>query len=215
MLATLFSWSLILLGISAGAIASFLIWLFTPPRNFPADIPTIPFYYALLPLFKDVDQAELYRQYLQEPLIRYGAVKLFFGGRWNILVTKPSFISEVFKYEDTYAKSGNQKKIPNSVLAHYTGDNIISAHGETWKLYTSVLKPGLQQDHDPMQIRQNTARLLELCFEQQKHSSTRSVIIPQLLQRFTLANLSEVLLGSNFQVRSTMISLPESLLTQR
>src|SRR5690349_10203922 len=82
------------------AVVSFFIALFTPPRNFPKNIPTIPFYYGLLPLFKDVDQKELYKQYLKEPLEKYGAVKLFFGGQWNILVTKPSYIAEVFKHED-------------------------------------------------------------------------------------------------------------------
>jgi unspecific monooxygenase len=65
-------------------VVSFLVHLFTPPRNFPKNIPTIPFYYGLLPLFKDVDQAELYRQYLKEPLAKYGAVKLFFGGQWSV-----------------------------------------------------------------------------------------------------------------------------------
>jgi unspecific monooxygenase len=65
-------------------VVSFFAYLFTPPRNFPKNIPTIPFYYGLLPLFKDVDQAELYQQYLKEPLAKYGAVKLFFGGQWSV-----------------------------------------------------------------------------------------------------------------------------------
>ena len=80
--------SLSLVFIAAFAIVfgvfSFFVYLFTPPRNFPKNKPTIPIYYGLLPLFKDVDQAELYRQYLKEPLARYGAVKLFFGGQWSV-----------------------------------------------------------------------------------------------------------------------------------
>jgi cytochrome P450 len=106
-------------------VTTFFIYLFTPPRHFPKNIPTIPFYYALLPLFFDVDQAENYRKYLKAPLARYGAVKIFFGGQWNILVTKPAYISEVLKHEDIYAKSGNHVKIPHSVIAEYTGENII------------------------------------------------------------------------------------------
>jgi hypothetical protein len=47
-------------------IVSFFVYLFTPPRHFPKSIPTIPFYYALLPLFFDVDQAENYKKYLKE-----------------------------------------------------------------------------------------------------------------------------------------------------
>lgn len=138
--------SLVALAVFASffAVFSFAIYLFTPPRNFPKNIPTIPFYYALLPLFKDVDQAELYRQYLKDPLEKHGAVKIFFGGRWNILVRKPSYVAEMFKYEDIYAKTGNQIKIPHSLVANYTGENIISSHGQKWKLYTSVIKPALQ-----------------------------------------------------------------------
>ncbi|BCS29504.1 cytochrome P450 monooxygenase xanG [Aspergillus puulaauensis] len=174
-----------------------LVYLFTPPRDFPKDIPTIPFYYTLLPLIQNNDQVDLYRKYLEQPLTEYGAVKLFFGGRWNILVRKPEYIAEVFKHEDIYAKSGNQKKIPHGVLAEYTGDNIISAHGENWRLYTSIIKPGLQQDYDPAQIWKNSRLLVDLFLEQQ--ASGGSVVVNALLQRYTLANLSEVLLGSSFE----------------
>lgn len=172
----------------------------SPPKDFPAHIPTIPFYYSLLPLVKDVDQAELYRKYLEAPLQQYGAVKIFFGARWNILIQRPQYISEVFKYEDIYAKSGNQKKIPYSVLAEYTGDNIISSHGENWKLYRSVIKPGLQREFEVEPILRNVQTLIRMLFEEQARSSTQSVVLPQLLQRYTLANLSEGLLDANFQV---------------
>ncbi|KAL4792951.1 cytochrome P450 [Aspergillus venezuelensis] len=174
-----------------------LAYLFTPPSNFPKNIPTIPFYYTLLPLIKNNDQVDLYRQYLEKPLTEYGAVKLFFGGRWNILVRKPSYIAEVFKNEDVYAKSGNQKKIPHSVLAEYTGDNIISAHGESWKLYTSIFKPGLQQDYDPKRIWENSRGLVEMLMETQRASG--AVNVNPILQRYTLANLSEVVLGTTFE----------------
>ncbi len=177
-----------------------LVHLFTPPRDFPKDIPTIPFYYTLLPLIQNNDQVDLYRKYLERPLTEYGAVKLFFGGRWNILVRKPEYIAEVFKHEDIYAKSGNQKKIPHGVLAEYTGDNIISAHGDNWRLYTSIIKPGLQQDYDPAQIWDNSRLLVDLLLEQQ--ISGGSVVVNSLLQRYTLANLSEVLLGTSFEVCS-------------
>ena len=174
-------------------------WL-VPPRNFPRNIPTIPFYVSLIPLFKDVDQEDVYRKYLEEPLRTYGAVKIFFGARWNILVQRPSFVAEVFKYEDVYAKSGNQKKIPYSVLAEYTGDNIISSHGENWRLYQKVIKPGLAQDFDPQPILKNAKNLVSMLFDEQAGSVNASVTVPQLFQRYTLANLSEALLDASFEV---------------
>ncbi|KAF2001465.1 putative cytochrome P450 [Amniculicola lignicola CBS 123094] len=176
----------------------FVASLLLPPSNFPKNIPTIPFYYTLLPLFKDGDQSELYRQYLKKPLERYGAVKIFFGGRWNILVRKPSYIAEVFKHEDIYAKSGNQIKIPHSVLAEYTGENIISGHGGNWKLYTSIIKPVLQYEQDPTLIWRN-ARLLKKMLLVGVQSAPSGVVVYGLLQRYTLANLSDVLYESSFE----------------
>jgi cytochrome P450 len=200
-------------------IASYTFLL--PPRNFPKNIPTIPFYVTLIPLFKDVDQTETYKKYFKENFRRYGAVKIFFGARWNILVQRPSFVAEVFKNEDIFAKSGNQKKIPYSVLAQYTGDNIISSHGENWRLYRSVIKPGLQKNVPESTIVKNAKALIDLFFEEQANSQRGdSVLLPQLLQRYTLANLSECLLGASFEVcrpplaasRSTVIP---NILTDR
>ncbi|KAL4925205.1 cytochrome P450 [Aspergillus undulatus] len=188
---------LFLASVVVALVLAGLAYLFTPPSNFPQNIPTIPFYYTLLPLIKNNDQVDLYRQYLERPLTEYGAVKLFFGGRWNILVRKPAYIAEVLKNEDFYAKSGNQKKIPHSVLAEYTGDNIISAHGENWKLYTSIFKPGLQQDYDPAQIWKNSRLLVDLLLETQ--AGAGAVNVNPILQRYTLANLSEVVLGTTFE----------------
>jgi cytochrome P450 len=180
-------------------VVSFFVYLFTPPRHFPKNIPTVPFYYALLPLFLDVDQAENYRKYLKEPLAKYGAVKIFFGGQWNILVTKPSYISEVLRHEDIYAKSGNQVKIPHSVIAEYTGENIISAHGEKWKLYHNVIKPALQSDQDAEPIWKNSRLLNNMFLDEQKKAGNGGVPLYTPLHRYCLANLSEVLYGSSFE----------------
>lgn len=204
--------SLVILAVAAVVFtaSSAAVYLFTPPRGFPKNIPTIPFYYALLPLFRDCDQAELYRQYLKEPLEKYGAVKIFFGGRWNILVRKPSYIAEVFKHEDIYAKSGNQKKIPHGVLAGYTGDNIISAHGENWKLYTSIIKPALQRDQDPTMFWRNSKQLKSMLIQDSKTTTTGTSVYG-LLQRYALANLSDVLYGTSFGTLSRTDSPLHSL----
>ncbi|KAL6707578.1 cytochrome P450-dit2 [Coniothyrium glycines] len=186
------------------AVISFFIYLFMPPRNFPENIPTIPFYYGLLPLFKDVDQAELYKQYLKKPLAEHGAVKMFFGGQWNILVTKPAYVAEIFKHEDTYAKSGNQVKIPHSVLAEYTGENIISAHGEKWKLYQKIIKPALQADQDSERMWKNSRILKAMFLDDTKKARGGGVPIYSPLHRYALANLSEVLYTSSFETLQHM-----------
>lgn len=103
-------------------IISFLAfcWLFSAPI-YPRNIPTIPFWVTLLPFFYDVDQEDTFKRYIRKPLLEHGAVKFFFGGQWNILVQRSTYLAEVFKNEEVYQKSGNDKKLPHSVIAEYLG----------------------------------------------------------------------------------------------
>lgn len=200
-------------------VAAILVGYFCllPPKKFPRQIPTIPFFVSLIPFFKTVDQSDIYRQYLEEPLASYGVVNFFFGARWNILITRPEYVAEMFKDEEVFAKSGNQKKIPYSVLAQYTGDNIISSHGENWRLYQSILKPGLQRSFDVEPIYNNAVALLHLLRGERHTNTSGGVVVPQLFQRYTLANLSQVLLCTSFKASSprsndsTMVELQSNL----
>ncbi|CAR28008.1 hypothetical protein ZYGR_0N04960 [Zygosaccharomyces rouxii] len=170
-----------------------------PPWNFPKNIPTIPFYVIFLPSILNIDQTELYHLYLKEPLEKYGAAKLFFGSRWNIIVTKPQMLAQVFKDEDVFAKSGNQKKIPHSVIAAYTGDNVISAHGQVWKLYRSIVTNGLQH-FDESPIFRNAKLLGNIIGErfEQENKKEVSISMTGLVQRLCLDNISQVVLGFDF-----------------
>ena len=191
---------MLLLG-SVWAAAMVVYFCLLPPSRFPKIIPAIPFFVSLLPFFKNVDQAEIYRTYLEKPLAHHGAVKVFFGARWNILITRPEYVAEMFGDEETFAKSGNQKKIPHSVLAEYTGDNIISSHGANWRLYQGVLKPGLLATFDVEPIHSNAIALLHLLRIERGLEETHGVVVPELFQRYTLANLAQALLSTDFQVR--------------
>lgn len=171
-----------------------------PPKNFPRNIPVIPFYVSFITLFKKVDQEWIYHNYLQEPLNKHGAVIIYFGSRWNILLQRPEYLSEMFKDISIYEKSGNQKKVPYSVLADYTGDNIISAHGETWKKYRKIMQPGLQKNFNTEPITQNAKRFVSLIKVAASKGSDKIIPVQQLIQRFTLANVSEELFGIDLEV---------------
>jgi cytochrome P450 len=179
--------------------------LLLPPR-YPTNIPAVPFWVALIPFFKDVDQADIFRDYIEKPLRKHGAVKLFFGAQWNILVHKPAYLAEIFKEEDFYQKSGNQKKIPHSILAAFLGDNIISSHGEAWRNYQSVVKPGLQRNFEVTNIARNAARLCELLEQAQLGSGDGGIPVQELLQRYSAANCSEVLLQARLGVSKPQTS---------
>ncbi|KAI0115740.1 Dit2 protein [Nemania sp. FL0031] len=178
----------------------FLIWLayraIVPP-HYPNNIPTIPFYYTLLPLIKEVDQEELYHKYLEEPLTRCGAVKIFFGGHWNVLITRPEYMAQVLKNDEDFPKAGNHVKNPHSVLALYTGENIISAVGDTWRHFATICKPGLQSNVDFSIMAKNGRMLIDLLLlEQQRRAS---VDMLDYIQVYAIANVSESLLDSEFE----------------
>ncbi|KAK3296576.1 Pyoverdine/dityrosine biosynthesis protein-domain-containing protein [Chaetomium fimeti] len=183
--------------ILAALFIALVYFVFLLPPKYPTNIPAVPFWVALLPFFKDVDQSDIFRKYIEQPLKTHGAVKLFFGAQWNILVHKPSYVAEIFKDEDLYQKSGNQKKIPHSVLAEFLGDNIISSHGEVWKNYQSVVKPGLQRNFEAEKIAYNADRLCEFLKEAQFRAGDGGVPVQDLLQRYSVANCSEVVLQTN------------------
>ena len=164
-----------------------------PPLNFPRNIPTIPFYVSFL---GGMDQLEKFEKYLRTKLEKHGAVKIYFASRWNILVTKPEYLVHIFKNEDVFAKSGNHIKIPGSVLATYTGDNIISAHGQLWRLYRDVMAQSIQFPNlDP--IAENTNNLMKDLENALKFDS--SVAITDFLQQYSLANVGDCIVGSNLR----------------
>lgn len=106
------------------AFAIVFAYILTPPLH-PRRIPAAPFWITLLPLFYDLDQEDIFRQYIAAPLYTHGAIKIFFGGQWNVILQRAPYVSEVFKKEQIYHKSGNQKKIPHSLLAEFLGQQLI------------------------------------------------------------------------------------------
>ncbi|KAK0724094.1 cytochrome P450 [Lasiosphaeris hirsuta] len=192
-------------------VAGYLVLV--PPRH-PKGIPAVPFWVTLIPFWRDVDQSETFKAYLEEPLRTHGAVKIFFGAQWNILVHRPRYLAELFKHEDVYQKSGNQKKIPHSVLAAFLGDNIISSHGSTWKRYRQVIKPGLQRTFETELLARNAARLCDLITSASGGvHGARAVAVQDLLQRYTIANIGDAVLQTDFGVSCSFLPTVGTTLT--
>lgn len=177
-----------------------LVKYFLLPLQQIRNIPTIPFWVALLPLIKDVDQQEIFKKHINKPLQKHGAVKIFFAAQWNVLIHRPEYMAEVFRQEEVYQKSGNQKKIPHSVLASLLGDNIISSHGEVWKLYRQIVRPGLQIYPDLEVLLNNAERLRKILVSTQALAMRRGVGIQESIQRYTIANFAQNNFNINFGV---------------
>lgn len=177
-------------------------WHIHVPFSLPRNLPKIPIYVSLLGLWSDLGQDQVYDRWLREPLERYGAVRFWFAGQWSILFARPEYLTELFRNEDIYAKAGNQKKIPWTVTATLLGDNIISAHGESWELYTSIMKPGIsKRTFDSQPILEKSRKFVDLLLrEQGKQKSHEGVLVNPLIQRYAIATMGQNFLDIDFQV---------------
>ncbi|ERF73021.1 hypothetical protein EPUS_07115 [Endocarpon pusillum Z07020] len=184
-----------------GALAILLYRLLRIPSNLPKNIPAVPIYISLLGLWSDMGQDEIYDRWLRQPLEKYGAVKIWFAGRWNLLVTRPEYLSDMLKHEDVFAKAGSQKKIPWSVISSLVGDNIINSHGDDWKLYTSVMKPGLQKTNfDSKPILDKSRRFVDILLNTQKDiGANNGFLVNPIIQRFAIAAMGESFLDIDFE----------------
>lgn len=182
------------------AILSALLYSYVRiPNSLPKDIPSVPMYVSLLGLWSDMGQDEIYDRWLRKKLEKYGAVKIWFAGRWNLLVTRPDLLTHMFRNEDVYAKAGSQKKIPWSVIASLVGDNIINSHGEVWKLYTGIMKPGMQKTNfDSKPILDKSRRFVDLLLRTQEENKEKAVLVNPLIQRFAIAAMGESFLDIDF-----------------
>lgn len=178
-----------------------LWWYVHIPFDMPKNIPRVPIYVSLLGLWSDMGQDEIYARWLAKPLEKYGAVKIWFAGRWNVLTTKPEYLTDMFRNEDIYAKAGSQIKIPWRVIASLVGDNIINTH-DNWKLYTGIMKPGMQKRNiDTGPLLDKSRKFVDLLLREQVIlGNQKGVLVNPLIQRYAIAVMGEGFLDIDFQV---------------
>lgn len=183
-------------------VLSVVYWYIRKPSDIPKNIPSVPIYISLLGLWSDMGQDEIFDRWLRPPLEKYGAVNIWFAGRWNILATRPQYLVDIFRHEDIYAKAGSQKKIPWSVIASLVGDNIINSHGEDWKLYTSIMKPGLQRRiTDSSLLLAKSRKFVDIILEDQRNSKDgKGVLVNPIIQRWALSCMGLSFLNVDLEV---------------
>ena len=190
--------------VAAGLALVLLVlwWYIHVPGDLPSNIPKIPIYVSLLGLWSDMGQDEIYERWLREPLEKYGAVKIWFAGRWSILFTRAEYMTEMFRNEHIYAKAGSQKKIPWSVIASLVGDNIINSHGEDWKLYTDIMKPGMQKRQwDTRLMVEDTQTFVKMLLELQETAPHgEGVVVNPLIQRWAIQLMGRAFIDMDLKV---------------
>lgn len=139
---------------------------------------------------------------------KYGACKVYFAARWNILVSKPEYVLQVIGNNETFEKSGNQEKIPYAVISEYLGDNFISAGNKNWSKYRSVAEDSIKfPDTEPLD--QNVDNLMR---ELVTRAETGPVMVNDIFQKFTLANIGDCIIGCNLKDSKDGVSVHERII---
>lgn len=197
------------LGILLSAlIAIWLRQIVLPPSDFPKSIPTIPFYVCFLPIIFNWDQKSIYEKHFREKVENYGAVKVYFASRWNILVTKPEYVKTVISHNDIFEKSGNQEKIPHAVIAEYLGDNLISAGNENWAKYRSLTEDSIRfPDMSPLE------KNAELLLQEISNSlpANKTMKVNDIFQKYTLSCVGDCIIGSDLRTPLNGVSIQERI----
>lgn len=178
---------------------------FHVPKGLP-NVPTVPVYVTLAGLWSGLGQDEIYDRRLRKPLETHGAVKIWVQGGWRILITRPDLLTSVFRDEDLYAKVGNMKRAPWTVISAIIGDNILPAHGDKCRLFASIMKPGLQKMHHHSGLLLDKSReFIDLLIRTQAEGPDGGILVDSLIQRFTLAAMGESLLDLDLGVSSSPV----------
>lgn len=178
----------------------FLTWYLHVPRTLPS-LPRIPIYVSILGLWSSMGQDEIYERWFRTPLETHGAVLVWFAGRWSVLVSKPDWLTDMFRNEDIYAKAGSQVKIPHAVIATLVGDNIINAHGENWRLYTSIMKPGLQKKvFETTSLLEQSRKLVDILIHLQQVHTKNGILVNAEIQKWAVDVMGENFLDLHLKV---------------
>ncbi|KNC96352.1 uncharacterized protein SPPG_08253 [Spizellomyces punctatus DAOM BR117] len=141
-----------------------------------------------------------------------GVVAMWFGGRWNIVAGHPDMSREIYSRTDDFVKSGNNEKIPHSVLAYFLGANIISTREEAWQRFRTVLAPGFRQHWKPAVFQECVKDMIEEIDKKCKNAEV--VETNNLMQRLSMDGIGMAAFGKKFNAiknPNTAISVAHSI----
>lgn len=149
--------------------------------------PTVPFYISFYEAWRGTGQVTFYNNHLRHHLEHHGLVNLWNTGRWSVLVTKPEYVAHIFRNERVLAKGGLYRQMPFTTASNLFGVNIIDSTGELWKHFTRIMKPGIQQKHNPAALYTIAHKLLTLIDKlQQQASPDCGIVINDIIEWWSM-----------------------------
>ncbi|RFU33138.1 hypothetical protein B7463_g3159, partial [Scytalidium lignicola] len=171
--------------------------LFLKPILFPrvGNLPFIPFHLSLYDALRGIGKTSFYDNRLRPLTEKYGAVWYWNAGRWVLIITKPSYLTHVFRNEQIVSKAGFIKKVPWGVFARLMGENIIDSHDDQWKLFSSIMKPGIQRPFSVDSLVKKSEKLAQMLLQNQQYAAADSgVIIDPFVHRWAVSVYGEYFL---------------------
>ncbi|KAL3481725.1 cytochrome P450 [Aspergillus californicus] len=164
-----------------------LIWrYFRVPSTIPRNIPRIPIWVNVYAMWYDMSPIDLYNAFYREPLEKHGAITIWFTGVWCVIVTHPEYIVDIFRNDDMYPKVGVNRRGNGSLIAIFSGENIINASKPVWNTFTNVMKPGLLKTFDQGAIHKKAMKVPERLLQAQLELGPRcGVDVHYWMNKFT------------------------------
>jgi unspecific monooxygenase len=176
---------------------------FLKPGAKVKEIPSIPFFTSLYHMCGGVGKTTFYEDHLRQPLEKYGAVNVWNSGRWTVLITNPEYLTQVFRNEHVFAKGGFFKKVPWGTFARLFGENIIDSHGDLWKHFGAIVRPGIQRPYSIDSMRRISSKLASMFLVQQESvGSEVGISVDSFVQRWAVTVYGDYFLDHEFECLS-------------
>ncbi|KAL4945554.1 hypothetical protein BDV06DRAFT_209406 [Aspergillus oleicola] len=147
---------------------TFLLWrYFRVPSTLPPSIPRIPIWVNLYAWYHDLSVSELYDAFYRTPMEKSGAIAVWFTGTWCVLTSKPEYLVDLFRNDDTFPKVGVNIRGNGNIMGIFSGENIINCSKPVWNTLTGVMRPGFLKGFDTERIHEKARKVPERFMEAQ------------------------------------------------
>ncbi|KAK8149483.1 mitochondrial Homoaconitase [Beauveria asiatica] len=135
--------SIVLLVLLPCAVVAFLT---SRPRDFPRNVPVIPLWLQAYNQIFGQSRIAFYNTKVRPQAEKHGAVAVWQGSCWSIVISRPDYLAQVFKDSNKdLEKSGIWSRVPRSNGGLLFGENIIDSDGQLHADFCNILKPALLQ----------------------------------------------------------------------
>ncbi|KAL4886896.1 P450 family sporulation-specific N-formyltyrosine oxidase Dit2 [Aspergillus karnatakaensis] len=192
------SYTTILSPLALTALLAVFIKIFRTLTTRCRGLPSIPFLATVYDAYRGVSEIRFHNTRLRPLLETHGAVNLWNSGQWTVLVTRPEYVVRILRNERQVAKGGFYRKVPGSRLAGLFGENLIDSHGEVWKQFTAIMKPGIQRPHEIRALQAAATKLTATLHRKAAATTQGIVVINDLIERWAIDVFGEMFFDVQF-----------------